>query len=71
MGADIDHHHPESAADIIAWGKWAVDEVGASGFRFDAIKHIDSDFIARFVKETRNATKKSKLFAVGEYWKDS
>jgi len=70
MGADIDHHHPEASEDIIKWGKWAVDEIGAAGFRFDAIKHIDEKFIAKFVKSTRESTNKKKLFAVGEYWKN-
>ncbi|KAG9088143.1 hypothetical protein FRC07_012657 [Ceratobasidium sp. 392] len=40
MGADIDHHHPEVKDDLLAWGKWVIDEIGAAGFRFDAIKVI-------------------------------
>lgn len=38
VGADIDHSHPEAREDIIKWGKWIIEEVGASGFRFDAVK---------------------------------
>jgi len=38
VGADIDHNHPEAREDIINWGKWIVKELGAAGFRFDAIK---------------------------------
>jgi hypothetical protein len=34
-------------------------------------QHIDSDFIARFVKHVRAETDKPKMFAVGEFWKDS
>lgn len=70
MGSDIDHHHPEVYEDFYKFGKWAVDELGVTGFRFDAIKHIDEKFIAKFVEETRKSTKKPKLFAVGEFWKD-
>ncbi|KAF8320734.1 putative alpha-amylase [Clavulina sp. PMI_390] len=70
MGADIDHHHPDVYSDFLAFGKWAVDEVGVTGFRFDAIKHIDEKFIGKFISETRNTTKKPKLFAVGEFWKN-
>ncbi|KAG9088120.1 hypothetical protein FRC07_012660 [Ceratobasidium sp. 392] len=40
MGADIDHHHPKVKDDLLAWGKWVIDEIGAAGFRFDAIKVI-------------------------------
>jgi len=38
VGADIDHSHPEARDDIIKWGKWIINEVGACGFRFDAVK---------------------------------
>jgi alpha-amylase len=35
------------------------------------LQHIDTDFISKFVKHVRSATEKPKLFAVGEFWKDS
>lgn len=38
VGADIDHSHPEARDDVIKWGKWIIEEVGATGFRFDAVK---------------------------------
>ncbi|KAJ7154655.1 alpha-amylase [Mycena filopes] len=71
MGADIDHDHPEVRADLINWGKWITQELGTAGFRFDAVKHIDRSFIADFVKSVRAETDKPKMFAVGEFWKDS
>lgn len=73
VGADLDHDHPEVEKDVLAWGPWVMSQLnsGAAGFRFDAIKHIDSDFIAKFVKHVRKETGKGKLFAVGEFWKDS
>jgi alpha-amylase len=49
----------------------AVRKIGAQGFRFDAIKHIDESFISKFVTNTREKSGYPKLFAVGEYWKDS
>ncbi|KAJ7205053.1 alpha-amylase [Mycena pura] len=71
MGADIDHNHPDVRADLIHWGKWVTEELGTGGFRFDAVKHIDRGFIADFVKSVRAETDKPKMFAVGEYWKES
>jgi len=73
VGADIDHKHPEAREDIIQWGKWVLKELGAAGFRFDAVKHIDRSFIADFVKSIRadESVNKPKMFAVGEFWKDS
>ncbi|SJL11595.1 related to alpha-amylase [Armillaria ostoyae] len=70
MGADIDHSHPDARKDVINWGKWVIKETGAVGFRFDAVKHIDSQFIAEFVKAVREDANDPHLFAVGEYWKD-
>ncbi|TDL24317.1 putative alpha-amylase [Rickenella mellea] len=71
MGADIDHRHGDVRADILNWGTWIIDEIGAAGFRFDAVKHIDSEFIGTFVKHVREKTHKPAMFAVGEFWKDS
>lgn len=70
MMADIDHRHPDVCEDILAWGVWCVKEFGIAGFRFDAIKHIDEEFIRKFVKHVRKETGKG-IFAVGEFWKDS
>ncbi|KAG8818876.1 hypothetical protein FRC17_010675 [Serendipita sp. 399] len=71
MGADIDHKHPEVEKDILDWGSWIIKEIGCSGFRFDAIKHIDEEFIGKFVRHVRASSGRPELFAVGEYWKDS
>ncbi|EEB93016.1 hypothetical protein MPER_08387, partial [Moniliophthora perniciosa FA553] len=75
MGADIDHSHPEAREDVINWGKWIINEIGAAGFRFDAVKvaHFlpNTGFIADFIKSVRHNTDKPKMFAVGEFWKDS
>ncbi|KZP22109.1 glycoside hydrolase family 13 protein [Athelia psychrophila] len=71
MGADLDHSHPEVRQDILDWGVWIVKELDAAGFRFDAVKHIDSGFIRDFVKHVREKSGKDSLFVVGEFWKDS
>ncbi|KAK4054314.1 hypothetical protein OIO90_003547 [Microbotryomycetes sp. JL221] len=70
MFADIDHSHPEVRDEWFKWGEWVLKETGAVGFRFDAVKHIDRDFIRDFVRETRKRVDNPDLFAVGEAWKD-
>ncbi|ODN77445.1 hypothetical protein L202_04623 [Cryptococcus amylolentus CBS 6039] len=71
MFADIDHSHPEAEAELNKWGKWVLQETGAHGFRFDAVKHISQSFIAQFVKHIRSGEgAKSKAFCVGEFWHD-
>ena len=73
MGADIDHKHPDVANDLFDWGKWIISTLGygAAGFRFDAVKHIERDFIANFIKHTRQVSGQPNLFAVGEFWTGS
>ncbi|KIM27474.1 glycoside hydrolase family 13 protein [Serendipita vermifera MAFF 305830] len=71
LGMDIDHRHPEVQKDMKAWGSWVINETGASGFRLDAIKHMDSQFLCEFLRSTRETLGKSDLFAVGEYWVSS
>lgn len=56
---------------MMKWGEWIIKETGAEGFRFDAVKHIDRNFIRDFVRETRKRLDNPHLFAVGEAWKDS
>lgn len=67
MGADIDFQNPEVVDECLKWGKWYIDFTGIDGMRFDAVKHIDSDFIKMFINEMRNYSKK-ELYSVGEYW---
>ncbi|KAG8889411.1 hypothetical protein FRB99_003992 [Tulasnella sp. 403] len=71
MGADIDHAHPDVQKDLFNWGNWVLQETGAFGFRFDAIKHIDENFMREFVKHVRASDGYSQVFCVGEFWKDS
>ncbi|CAE6478931.1 unnamed protein product, partial [Rhizoctonia solani] len=71
MGTDVDPTVPEVQEDLFDWGAWMIDTVGAAGYRFDAVKHIDYRFISDFIKSARSRTKKSAMFAVGEFWKDS
>ncbi|KAG8832562.1 hypothetical protein FRC17_001125 [Serendipita sp. 399] len=69
LGVDIDHRHPEVRDDFLKWGPWVLQETGASGgFRLDAIKHMDSQFLCEFLQHTRLSLQKPDLFAVGEYW---
>lgn len=67
MGADIDFSNKEVIDECMKWGKWYLDTTGVNGFRFDAVKHIESNFIRDFIREM-NAYYDKNLFSVGEYW---
>ncbi|MEH7121289.1 alpha-amylase [Neobacillus vireti] len=68
MFANIDYSHPEVKKEMIKWGKWLADTLDCDGYRLDAIKHINHEFIREFV----NAMKEHRgedFFIVGEFWK--
>lgn len=59
MGADIDFANQEVIDECMKWGKWYLDTTGVNGFRFDAVKHIESSFIRDFIREMRKYSNKN------------
>nr|WP_326494211.1 alpha-amylase [Aerococcus sp. Group 1] len=67
MYADIDYDNPEVRAEVLDWALWFIKETGVSGFRLDALKHIDDDFIDRLCDKILNEF--PNFYFIGEYWK--
>lgn len=67
MGADLDFSNPEVVEECKNWGKWYLEETNVSGFRLDAVKHINAEFYRDWITYLRTESNK-ELFAVGEYW---
>ena len=67
MGANIDFDNPRVVDECINWAKWYLDFTKITGFRLDAVKHIDAKFYLKWIKALREYSKK-ELFTVGEYW---
>ena len=67
MGADIDYENLEVIADVRQWALWLIDTLGLDGFRMDAVKHINRDFIKLMIEHVRANIRKD-FFVVGEYW---
>lgn len=70
MGSDLDYSHPEVKEDVLAWGKWVVENIPLKGMRFDAIKHYSEDFLRQFITMLDENYGQGWFF-VGEFWKDS
>ena len=68
MHANIDYSQPEVKEHIKEWAKWFVKETGVDGFRLDALKHIDSEFIEELIVFLHNEFGED-FFIVGEYWR--
>ncbi len=68
LDCDLDLNHPEVIAELNKWGTWVANELNLDGFRLDAIKHMDTDFIKQFLNTIRE-NKGDSFYLVGEYWK--
>lgn len=67
MFADIDHAHPDVKNEFKHWANWFIKTTGVDGFRLDAVKHIDMEFMSEF-KEYIISEFGNKFFMLGEYW---
>ncbi|WP_414839402.1 alpha-amylase [Carnobacterium sp. TMP28] len=67
MYADVDYSHPDIIEETKNWAKWFVAETGIDGFRLDAIKHINEEFIFDLVRTMRDEFGE-QFYIVGEYW---
>ncbi|MGM1045541.1 MAG: alpha-amylase [Bacillota bacterium] len=67
MFANIDYSHPDVRREMMEWGKWLVNTLQCSGFRLDAIKHINHDFIKEFAATMKQEHGES-FYIVGEFW---
>jgi len=68
MFADIDHKNPDVQEELFSWGEWFIQYVDIDGMRFDALKHIEDDFIEAFIKHIEENSVKD-LYFFGEYWR--
>jgi alpha-amylase len=67
MFADIDYNHPQVREEMISWGKWLASTLACNGYRLDAIKHINHDFIKEFAKRMIQE-RGDDFYMVGEFW---
>lgn len=67
MYADIEFRNNIVREELKKWGLWFWKLTNVSGFRLDAVKHIDFNFYNEWLDIIRHETKE-ELFAVGEYW---
>lgn len=67
MFADVDVAHPDVREEYFKYAEWLVNELGLDGFRLDAVKHIDSEFMNDFISHIK-AKAGDEFYAVGEYW---
>ncbi|MFW6389289.1 MAG: alpha-amylase [Marinilabiliaceae bacterium] len=67
MGCNLDINNPDVQKELFHWGEWYLETTGVDGFRFDATKHVKSEFFLEWLTHIRKQCDQ-KCFAVGEYW---
>jgi len=67
MFANIDYSHPDVRREMLEWGKWLVDTLQCNGYRLDAIKHINHEFIKKFAAEMTRK-RGEDFYIIGEFW---
>lgn len=67
MGCNLDVQNEDVRNEMLYWGEWYIKTTNIDGFRFDAVKHIQTDFFMQWLGHLRHTFQKN-LFAVGEYW---
>ena len=67
MGVDFDYLNPEVREEIKKWGCWLVNKISVNGFRLDAVRHIDVDFLDEWISELQSCTQEEIIF-IGEAW---
>ncbi|GEL08078.1 alpha-amylase [Salisediminibacterium halotolerans] len=67
MFANINYHIKAVYDEMMHWGKWFAETTRCNGYRLDAIKHINHDFIRDFVWQMREQFGDDFYF-VGEFW---
>ena len=70
---DVAYDNPAVRDDVMLWGKWITGQLGASGFRLDAAKHISRSFLKDWIASTTTALNSSFETTpfVAEYWTTS
>lgn len=67
MFCDVDYSEPEVVEETLKWVEWYIEETEVEGFRLDAIKHIDRDFMEQFIKHVKEKYG-DDFYVFGEYW---
>jgi alpha-amylase len=67
--SDIEFRNQHVREELKSWGKWMLETADVDGFRLDAIKHINPEFIKEWI-DHMNGISSKRLFYMGEYWND-
>lgn len=65
-GADLDYAREDVREEMKRWGSWVQSAAGFDGFRLDAVKHINADYVRAWIGHVR-ASAGRPLYCFGEW----
>jgi alpha-amylase len=68
-GCDLDYSRHDVREEMKHWGRWLQSTAGFDGFRLDAVKHIDADYLREWIGDVR-ASAGRPLLCFGEWLSD-
>lgn len=67
MFADIELENKDVKKELLAWANWFIEELSLDGFRMDALKHMEKNFMEEFSADIYKNHGKD-FYITGEYW---
>jgi len=67
--SDIEFRNKSVREELKYWGKWFLEQTDVDGFRLDAVKHINPEFVNEWIDHMNSLSSKKFLY-MGEYWND-
>lgn len=64
---DYDQFNPDTKSKLFDWSTWMWDSVGIRGYRMDAVKHFNPDFVGDLMDHFQSKNIKPGM-VVGEYY---
>jgi alpha-amylase len=65
-GADLDYARCDVREEMKHWGRWLLSFAGFDGFRLDAAKHIDANYLREWIGDVRASSSK-RVFCFAEW----
>lgn len=67
MGSDVEYRNQHVRDEIKWWGKWFLETTKVDGFRLDAVKHMNPDFMRDWIGYLKSELKRD-IFCIAEFW---
>lgn len=68
MSCDLDFDRFDVKEEMKQWGEWLTKQLDLDGYRIDAVKHINADYLREWLGHVRWFSGKQNVFVVTEHY---